>query len=438
MSRSSMQCLHRANLHLFQSAWCAALRATAHGGRRCEIWMNFTSTLSWFQQSASTMAAPAQKFSMQAHALQESHESGNAGRSFEDASPYLALADLEQDDILHGQQSWWDRSWLEPESAFDLGTVQTLCVGKYRTQWKAATLMKDPISLVHYRKLLSKLRPRTIFDLGTCGGGSALWLADQCRALGLHDTMVVTIDIEDLRPQHVKDYMAQDKNILFLEGDAFDVANLFDGVRECNDSQLSHPWLVCEDCHLDAFPLMTQFRAAGMQEGDYWFFEDTHPHNPDEAGMSALDPEGFRTGSFAKNKYQQLIWAMAAYPIEYTLDASLQVNSILRQTTPAEANLPEIQFIQTPDMVSTEAQMALKHHGLCLLRYAGEKDLSEDECASTVLPTLADACGLVPADYAASGGSDQRDSVGPAAIEVSAFPEGSHIPAHRELLCKPM
>ena len=79
--------------------------------------------------------------------------------------------------------------------------------------------MKDPISLVQYQMLLAKLQPRTIFDLGTCGGGSAIWLADQCRAMGL-DTIVVTMDIEDLRPQHVKDYMARDEKILFLEGDA--------------------------------------------------------------------------------------------------------------------------------------------------------------------------------------------------------------------------
>ena len=38
--------------------------------------------------------------------------------------------------------------------------------------WRGAVLMKDSISLANYQRLLQRLKPGTIFDLGTAGGQS--------------------------------------------------------------------------------------------------------------------------------------------------------------------------------------------------------------------------------------------------------------------------
>lgn len=35
--------------------------------------------------------------------------------------------------------------------------------------WRGAVLMKDSISLANYQRLLQRLKPGTIFDLGTAG-----------------------------------------------------------------------------------------------------------------------------------------------------------------------------------------------------------------------------------------------------------------------------
>lgn len=89
-----------------------------------------------------------------------------------------------------------ERSW---DSVLSKDFIMRLHNGIYANRnWRGAVLIKDSISLANYQRLLQRLRPGTIFDLGTAGGGSALWFADQCRALRLQ-TKVVTMDIADFR-----------------------------------------------------------------------------------------------------------------------------------------------------------------------------------------------------------------------------------------------
>ena len=110
-------------------------------------------------------------------------------------------------------------------SVFDVNIVGQLFEGKYKMQWAGQPLQKDAVSLALYTTLLHQLRPGTIFDLGTFGGGSALWFGAQARAMGLTETKVVTFDIEDLRPDDSKQRMEASGNIAFIQGDLFDVRN---------------------------------------------------------------------------------------------------------------------------------------------------------------------------------------------------------------------
>ena len=367
-----------------------------------------------------------------------------SGRSYEDSSPYKVLSQLSQGHTVAQEVGFFKRSWVEPKSVLDQAMVARLCTGKYRTTWKEAALMKDPISLVQYTQLLQKVRPKTIFDLGTCGGGSALWFADQCRALNL-DTTVVTIDIEDLRAEKVKDLMALDPKILFFKGDAFKVDELLKAAEQ-KGFVLEHPWLVAEDCHLDSLPLMTQFRLAGMRAGDYWVFEDTHIKNPDEAGMSAETE--YSTGNFAWGKYQQLCWAMTSFPDEYVVDSELQdffghngsllVNSILKQVDPPCETVPSTAIVCYSTATELEEaknaiEKALGEHGLCLLRAKGKVEPAE------LLPALEHAAGIMQMiNYGEVGGTDLRNKAhGSDFIFSSEFPSFSHIPPHHELLYTP-
>ena len=87
--------------------------------------------------------------------------------------------------------------------------------------WNGVRLESDLMQLVEAQKLLADLRPRVVFELGTGSGGHAMWLADQCRALGL-PTTVITIDTKDSRSQTARESIRPDKGMQFLKVDGFD------------------------------------------------------------------------------------------------------------------------------------------------------------------------------------------------------------------------
>ncbi len=115
------------------------------------------------------------------------------------------LRELEKSTEVH-LQDLRERSW---DSVLPKDFIMRLHNGIYANEkrgsrsWRGAVLMKDSISLANYQRLLERLQPKTIFDLGTAGGGSALWFADQCRALRF-TTKVITLDLVDLRSNEVK------------------------------------------------------------------------------------------------------------------------------------------------------------------------------------------------------------------------------------------
>lgn len=71
------------------------------------------------------------------------------------------------------------------------GTTWHTC--KYR----GVKALKCPLDLFMYHELIYKHKPNLIIETGTCFGGSALYLADQCQLL--KHGKVITIDV---RPPH--------------------------------------------------------------------------------------------------------------------------------------------------------------------------------------------------------------------------------------------
>eukprot|EP00401_Gymnodinium_catenatum_P038207 CAMPEP_0117488900 /NCGR_PEP_ID=MMETSP0784-20121206/16753_1 /TAXON_ID=39447 /ORGANISM="" /LENGTH=721 /DNA_ID=CAMNT_0005283601 /DNA_START=87 /DNA_END=2252 /DNA_ORIENTATION=- len=207
------------------------------------------------------------------------------------------------------------------DSVFDLAIVQRLMVGKYNLHWQGEPLMKDAVALDLYSRLMARQRPGTIFDLGTCGGGSALWFSSQARALGL-STTILTCDIQDLRSATSREQMDQAGNIRFLVGDLNDGEGLFKAAAGLG-FELPKPWLIAEDCHVDTKTILACFEGR-LTTGDYIVFEDTHPLHPDGAYMHAEDPENYATGAFAVEKYRLMEEAMLAAGDEWGVDCSIQ------------------------------------------------------------------------------------------------------------------
>ncbi|CAE7457059.1 unnamed protein product [Symbiodinium pilosum] len=212
-----------------------------------------------------------------------------------------------------------ERSW---DSKLSKEFIMRLHNGIYANElrgsrsWRGAVLMKDCISLANYQRLLQRLRPGTIFDLGTAGGGSALWFADQCRALHL-PTRVVSLDIEDMRAPEVKQ-LHQEEGIEFVVCDAAKASD------KLKDLLLPKPWLISDDCHVDPGKIMEQFEKLGMDQGDYVLFEDTHSATADECGMNADKPEEYTCDHFAIGKQNELKTAMLERADDYKIDTDIQ------------------------------------------------------------------------------------------------------------------
>jgi cephalosporin hydroxylase len=131
--------------------------------------------------------------------------------------------------------------------------------------YKGVQLVKSPFELALYPLLLWNLKPRTILEIGSKEGGSALWFADQAGMLGI-DTDVVSIDLLPV------DGIRHDR-VTFLGGDG---RNLGATLSDAFLARLPHPWLVVEDAdHLEATSTaVLDFFDPWLQVGDYIVVED--------------------------------------------------------------------------------------------------------------------------------------------------------------------
>lgn len=63
-------------------------------------------------------------------------------------------------------------------------------------KWRGVQVFKAPTDMWIYQELIHEIKPDLIIETGTCCGGSALYLADMLRLEGLHNSIVVTIDLD--------------------------------------------------------------------------------------------------------------------------------------------------------------------------------------------------------------------------------------------------
>ena len=191
-------------------------------------------------------------------------------------------------------------------SVFTKDFIARLMVGKYKNTHKTIPMLKDAVSQHLYFKLIEISKPKTIIDLGTAFGGSSVWFKDMCP-----DAKIVTIDIEDFR----KDESKVD-GIDFLKLDLYDSDSVSKEL-----SGYEHPWIVCEDCHVDASKIMKIFKNL-MKKNDYIVFEDTHPLNPEKSGMSAESAD-YQCGEWSTNKLDNVETEMKNHT-EFLIDTEVQ------------------------------------------------------------------------------------------------------------------
>jgi cephalosporin hydroxylase len=128
--------------------------------------------------------------------------------------------------------------------------------------WAGRPLFKTAFDCVIYPMLIAELGPRTIVELGSGAGGSAVWMADVAEAHGLRPRIVSI----DLKPVDV-----EDRRVEFRRGDLNDVS----AVLPPRDlAAFDHPWLVIEDAHVNVARVLAHL-DSGMTAGDCLIVEDS-------------------------------------------------------------------------------------------------------------------------------------------------------------------
>ena len=153
----------------------------------------------------------------------------------------------------------------EPGSAIPYDLLMTIQQGTMAWRHRGLPTLKNPFDLALYPLLLAELRPRTLIEIGSHAGGSALWFADTASALGV-EIVVHSVDI-------VVPTAVADPRVTFHAGDA---RNLGACLSAELLASLPKPWLVVEDAdhHYRTTLAALRFFDPWVVPGDYVVVED--------------------------------------------------------------------------------------------------------------------------------------------------------------------
>lgn len=128
--------------------------------------------------------------------------------------------------------------------------------------WKGLPLFKSAFDLALYPMMLWEAKPRTVIELGSGLGSSAVWLADHLRVFGI-EGQVISLDLE------VPAIACE--GVTFRAGDCTQIAEALPGEEI---EHWPHPWLVIEDAHVNVLEVLSHLHRF-TQGGDYLVVEDS-------------------------------------------------------------------------------------------------------------------------------------------------------------------
>jgi cephalosporin hydroxylase len=181
------------------------------------------------------------------------------------------------------------RPWA---TALDSNTIRHFEHCSHRYTYRSVPMNKDAFDLALYPMLLWQTKPRTIIEVGSFFGGSALWMADLMAGYGL-DTHVYSVDV-------VKVWTARHDRVTFLNGSGQNLAGVF---SEAFLADLPRPLLVIEDADhsFATTAAVLDFFHPVMRPGEYVLVED---------------------GMTAPPALQALQQSLATHPLDYHVDST--------------------------------------------------------------------------------------------------------------------
>ena len=203
-----------------------------------------------------------------------------SGVSFKSVETLQQYQELSQGPRLLAFRERLRRTHVRKPSPWELGAAQMRAMQGVRScsTWKGAALFKTVFEQSLYPMLLWELKPRTIVEIGSGTGASAVWLADQARAMDV-DLRIISVD---RTPPAV-----ERENIVFLEGDCFRIEQALPPQLL---AALARPWLVIEDAHANVLNVLRYLRAF-LNAGDYLVVEDSAIKEEEVAEFALGAPE---------------------------------------------------------------------------------------------------------------------------------------------------
>jgi cephalosporin hydroxylase len=153
---------------------------------------------------------------------------------------------------------------VDEGSSLDRRTLEAIQSGTLRYSYRDIPLLKDPFDLAIYQWMLWRVRPRTLVEIGSKHGGSALWFSETLRTFGVE----CAIHSIDLNPP---DLVAP--GVTFYKGDG---RRLGETLSDSAMAGAQRPLMVVEDAdHRPATTLaVLRFFDVWLQPGEYMVVED--------------------------------------------------------------------------------------------------------------------------------------------------------------------
>lgn len=161
-----------------------------------------------------------------------------------------------------GSRNLAERSWNTSIPRDFLLRIQKSLHG---FSYKGVPMLKNPFDLALYAKLLWDAKPRTIIEIGSKSGGSAVWFADTLRNYAI-DGHIYSVDIIKVNDVH-------DPLVTFLEGDGrkLELTWTDDFIRS-----LPRPLFVVEDADhsYETSLAVLKFFDRSLRPNEYIVIED--------------------------------------------------------------------------------------------------------------------------------------------------------------------
>ena len=192
----------------------------------------------------------------------------------------LLLERWKQGRFVSYEQREVSRAHYDPRFGTEFGRdVFLMCQGApHIMRWRGLPLMKTVFDFALYPLLLGEVRPKTVFEIGSGFGASAIWYADLLKTFGL-DTRVHSVDITPVMQQH--------EGVRFYQGDCTTPSTLFP--LEVLQTA-PHPWMVVEDAHHNVLEVLL-FMHPFLRQGDYLVVEDSDIKKEDLRQFTASFPD---------------------------------------------------------------------------------------------------------------------------------------------------